>query len=165
MNLYELTSEYLALLDMMEDETADVNELSEMMVGISDQIEVKADNYGKIIRNLESDLSAIKAEQTRLLSRKKTIENNIEKLKENLKFSMQSLGMNKFKTELFSFTIQKNGGKAPVIMDVTDTSKLPDELVRIIEEPNIDAIRELLDRDGSSIYAHYGERGESLRIR
>ena len=150
---------------MMEDETADVNELSEMMVGISDQIEVKADNYGKIIRNLESDLSAIKAEQTRLAARKKTIENNVEKLKENLKFSMQSLGLNKFKTELFSFTIQKNGGKAPVIMDVTDTSKLPDELVRITEEPNIDAIRELLDRDGSSIYAHYGERGESLRIR
>ncbi len=51
-----------------------------------------------------------------------------------------------------------------MILDVKDTSELPDELVRIKEEPDLDAIRTLLEQ-GECKYAHLGERGESLRIK
>jgi hypothetical protein len=62
-------------------------------------------------------------------------------------------------------SIRRNGGKAPVIMDVEDTSELPDELVKIEEKPDMDAIRKLLDSGKTCKYAHYGERGESLSIK
>jgi hypothetical protein len=77
---------------------------------------------------------------------------------------MIATGKRKFKTDLFSFSIQKNGGKAPVILDIKDTSELPDELVRIKEEPDMEAIRNMLDK-GECKFAHYGERGEGLRIK
>lgn len=52
-----------------------------------------------------------------------------------------------------------------MVADNADTSKLPDELVTIVEKPNLDAIREQLEAgkvvDGFTL----GERGESLRIK
>lgn len=77
--------------------------------------------------------------------------------------SMKATGTNKVKGTILSVAIQKNGGKLPVILDV-DTSELPDDLVKIAESPDLDAIRKVLDA-GDCEYAHYGERGESLRIK
>lgn len=164
MNLYELTSNYLALQQMMEDPEADSQMIADTMEALDGDIEIKADNYAKVIKNMEATVVAIKAEQERLKNKKNLLEMNIETLKKNLEASMIATGKRKFKTDLFSFSIQKNGGKAPVILDVKDTSELPDELVRIKEEPDLDAIRNMLDQ-GECKYAHYGERGEGLRIK
>ena len=131
---------------------------------INDEIEIKADNYAKIIRNLEGSVAAIKAEQDRLAKKKASIEAGIKRLKNNLQESMIATGKRTFKTDLFSFNIQKNGGAAPIILDV-DVSFLPDKLVRITEEPDMKAITEYIKETGDLSYAHFGERGESLRIK
>lgn len=164
MNLYELTANYLALQQMIEDPEADSQMIADTMEAIEGSIEDKADGYAKMIKNMEASIVAIKAEQDRLTARKNLLELGIKTLKKNLEASMIATGKRKFKTDLFSFSIQKNGGKAPVILDVADTSELPDELVRIKEEPDMEAIRNMLDQ-GECKYAHYGERGEGLRIR
>ncbi len=164
MNLYELTANYLALQQMLEDPEADSQMIADTMESLDYDIEEKADGYAKVIRNMEATITAIKSEQERLTAKKNLLEMSIKTLKKNLQESMIATGKRKFKTDLFSFSIQKNGGKAPVILDVKDTSELPDELVRIKEEPNMDAIRALLDQ-GECKYAHYGDRGEGLRIK
>ena len=164
MNLYELTANYLALQQMIEDPEADMQMINDTMEAIDGDIEDKADGYAKVIKNMEASIVAIKAEQDRLTARKNLLELGIKTLKKNLEASMIATGKRKFKTDLFSFSIQKNGGKAPVILDVADTSELPDELVRIKEEPDMEAIRNMLDQ-GECKFAHYGERGEGLRIR
>jgi len=164
MNLYELTDEYLQLQMMLEDPDIDSQVITDTLEAVEGEIEIKADNYAKVIRNMESNLAGIRAEQERLAARKNLLESGIKRLKENLQESMILTGKRKFKTDLFSFNIQKNGGKAPVILDVADTSELPDELVRIKEEPDLEAIRELCEQ-GDCKYAHLGERGESLRIK
>lgn len=164
MNLYELTEAFLTLQSMLEDPDADVQMINDTMESLNYDIEDKADGYAKVIRNMEGSVTAIKAEQERLQAKRKQLEDGIKRLKTNLQESMIALDKRKFKTDLFSFSIQKNGGKAPVILDVKDTSELPDELVRIKEEADLDAIRTLLDK-GDCRYAHYGERGESLRIK
>lgn len=164
MNLYELTANYLALQQMIEDPEADMQMINDTMEAIDGDIEDKADGYAKMIKNMEASIVAIKAEQDRLTARKNLLELGIKTLKKNLEASMIATGKRKFKTDLFSFSIQKNGGKAPVILDVADTSELPDELVRIKEEPDMEAIRNMLDQ-GECKFAHYGERGEGLRIR
>lgn len=164
-SLYELTSEFLQLQQMLEDPEIDPQILADTMEAVEGELEFKADGYARIIRNMEGTITAIKAEQERLSGKKSVLESSIKRLKENLQNSMVATGKLKFKTDLFSFAIQKNGGKAPVIMDVTDTSELPDDLVRIKEEPDLDAIRAVIERDGSCKYAHLGDRGESLRIK
>lgn len=162
--LYELQDEYLQLLEMLQDPEIDNQVVVDTLEGIDFELENKAENYAKIIKELEGNIEVIKIEQIRLSKKKSTMEANIVKLKNNLQDAMIRTGKTKFKTDLFSFSIQKNGGKAPVILDVKDTSELPDELVRIKEEPDIEAIRKLIDA-GKCKYAHYGERGESLRIK
>lgn len=162
--LYELTNEFIELLDMLQDPEIEEQIVLDTLEGIDFELELKADGYAKVIKELEGSIEIIKAEQTRLAKKKSTMEANIARLKSNLQDAMVKTGKTKFKTDLFSFNIQKNGGKPPVILDVKDTSELPDELVRIKEEPDVEAIRKLIDA-GECKYAHYGERGESLRIK
>lgn len=163
MNLYELTDEYLQLQQMLEDPEIDSQVITDTLEAVEGEIEIKADNYAKVIRNMEGSIAAIKVEQERLAAKKNLLESGIKRLKENLQETMIATGKRKLKTDLFSFNIQKNGGKAPVLVDVP-TEDLPDDLVRIKEEPDLDAIRALCEQ-GDCTYAHLGERGESLRIK
>ena len=126
MNLYELTNDFLQLQQMLEDPEVDTEVINDTMEAIEGAFEVKADGYAMIIRNMEGSITAIKAEMDRLQAKKNLLENSIKRLKQNLQEAMQATGKTKFKTDLFSFNIQKNGGALPVVVDV-DTSALPDE--------------------------------------
>lgn len=164
MNLYELTSDFLQLQQMLEDPEMDSQLLEDTMAAIEGEIEWKADNYAKVIRNMEGSIEAVKKEQERLSNKKAVLEGSIKRLKDNLQNAMVATGKTKFKTDLFSFGIQKNGGSLPVIVDV-ETEKLPDDLVIITEKPDLKAIAKYIEETGDVTYAHFGERGESLRIK
>lgn len=160
--LYELTKDYQALLEMMED-TEDAQVVIDTLEGIEGEIEIKADGYAKVMRQLEGEVDMLKGEIERLTGRKKTIENNIQRMKDSLQAAMVATGKTKFKTDLFSFSVQRNGGKAPVIWDVP-VEDLPDDLVKITRTPDTAKAQELLATMESG-YCHLGERGESLRIK
>lgn len=164
MNLYELTADFMKLQELLEDPETDSEVIEAYMAEVEDQIEKKADGYAMVIRNMEGSLLAVKSEMQQLTTKKNLLEGSIERLKDNLKQSMVATGKTKFKTDLFSFNIQKNGGAEPVIVDVP-VSELPDELVIIKEEPNKKAIAAYIKETGDLTYAHFGERGESLRIK
>lgn len=168
MNLYELTSDFLQLQQMLEDPDVDAEVIQDTMEAVEGELEIKADGYAKIIKNMEASILAIKAEQERLAMKKNVLEGSIKRLKENLQKAMIATGKRKFKTDLFSFGIQKNGGADPVVVDV-DTSDLPDECVIITEKPDLKALAVLLkdpeQHDHYAKFAHFGERGESLRIK
>jgi hypothetical protein len=162
--LYELKGEYLQLLDMLEDPEIEDQIVLDTLEGIDYELEIKAENYAKIIRELEGTVEIIKAEKKRLSDKQSKLEANVKRLKDNLQEAMITTGKTKFKTDLFSFSIQKNGGALPVIVDV-DTAELPDELVLITEKPDLKAIGEYLKTHPDTEWAHYGDRGESLRIK
>lgn len=162
--MYELTGEFNAVLAMAQDPEIEPQAITDTLEAISAEIEVKAENTAIIISELTAEAAKIKAEETRLAERRKALENNAARLKGNLFDAMKATGKEKFKTTLFSFSIQKNGGKAPVIVDV-DCSELPDEFVIISEKPNLDALREYAEKNADCKYCHIGERGESLRIK
>lgn len=164
-SLYELTGQFLQLQEMLLDPEAETDVINDTIEAIEGEIEVKADNYAKMIRNLEGNLIAVISEEERLRNKHNLIESSIKRLKQDLKESMIATGKKKFKTDLFSFSVQKNGGKVPVIMDIKDTAELPDDLVRITEEPDLEAIRKLIEKEGSCKYAHLGQVGTHLRIK
>lgn len=162
--IYQITSDYLQLMQMMEDPEMDPQTLSDTMEGIEGELEVKAESYAKVMKNLEADVVGIKAEIDRLSERKKTIENNIKKMKETLQFAMETTGKTKFKTELFSFGIRKN---APaVVMDEPYIENVPERFLKY-SDPTINrsAIKEAIQNGEDMEGVAHLEQTRSLTIK
>ena len=163
--LYELTDDLLVLQEMLE-EAVDDQCLLDTLEGVQGEYEFKLEAYAKVIKNLEAEVEAFKAEAKRLTDKRKVLENNIERLKKAMFDSMNATGTTKVKGQIFTVAIQKNGGKVPVIVAKdADLSLLPDSLVVVTESPNLDAIRELLEAGKVVEGFTLGERGQSLRIK
>jgi SMC interacting uncharacterized protein involved in chromosome segregation len=163
-SIYEITDDFLRIQDMMEDPELDPQTLADTLEAIEGELEIKAENYAKVMKNLEGDIVAIKAEIDRLTSKKKAIENNIKNKKATLQSVMEVTGKTKFKTDLFSFGIQKNAPS--VVIDVEDVRDIPEDYLKF-KEPEVDktaikaAINDGVDLTG---IAHL-ETKYSLRIR
>lgn len=164
MKLYELTEQYKELENLSYDPEVDEQVYRDTMEGLWGEIEEKADGYAKIIAGMRYDIEALKAEEERINARRKALEQRSKWLKDNLEANMREIGKLKFKTELFSFNIQKNGGLQPLVIDgVLDD--IPGRfLIPQPPVPNNEAIRSLL-AEKQVDWAHLEPRGESLRIR
>jgi len=164
MNLFELTGQYLALMEMMEDTETDPQTLEDTMAAIEGELEDKADAYAAIRTQLLGQAGIIEAEIERLKRRQGTIEGNIRRLTENLETCMRATGKVKFKTGLHSFNIQRN--PASLVLDEQYIENIPDEYL-IAQEPKIDRAKMKADlkagKDLNGI-CHL-EQTESLRIR
>ena len=162
-NLYEITQDYMTILAMMEDPELDPQTLADTMEAVEGELEVKAENYAKVMKNLEADVNAIKAEIDRLSERKKTIENNIKRMKEALQYSMETTGKTKFKTELFSFSVRNNVPK--VVMDEEYLENVPERFLKY-SDPTINrtAIKEAIQNGENLEGLAHLESKNSLRI-
>lgn len=163
--LYELTEEYQNLLAIAEDPDTDPQTFADTLEAIEGDIEAKADNYAIVMTELAGRSTLLKAEITRLTARMKACDNSVDRMKESLKTAMILTDKPKFKTDRFSFNIQKNPPK--VVID--DPTKIPSAYL-IPQEPKIDtqAIKaELKNEDQAEFWKHVAhlEQGESLRIR
>lgn len=162
-SLYELKDDYLYLQNLMENPEVDEQTIRDTMEGIEGELEIKAEAYAKVILNIESDISVIKSEEKRLADRRKTLENNIKRMKEALQYVMETTGKTKFKTELFSFNVQNNAPSVVIDVDVHD---LPERFWKV-KEPEADKtkIKEAL-KQGEDLggIAHL-EQSASLRIK
>ena len=155
--LYELKENYKPIASMLYEEEIDEQCILDTLESIEGEIEEKADNYAVIIKELLGDAEICKQEKLRLEARQKSFENRAKLLK-----VMIETGKTKFKTSKFSFGIQKNGGLAPLWVD-EDYSNIPQKYLKV--EPDNIKIRQALDTGENIMFAHYEERGESLRIR
>ena len=160
MKLYELTGQYLELEEMAANGEIDEQTFMDTIESITEDIKSKADGYARVIRNLEANVEAYKNEEERLYSKRKTLENNIKRMKSNLQHCMCVTGEKKFKTELFSFNVKKN----PKKLVVDKIEDVPEDFL-IMQEPKVDskALKEFIEKNEVS-YAHL-EQGESLVIR
>lgn len=155
-SLYELKDMYLNLMDLdLEDES-----LKAALENIDDEIEVKAENYAGLIKNLEAEAEAYKKEIDRMTKIKKALENRALFLKKNLEEAMVALDKKKFKTTLFSFSIQKN----PASLNIIDEDKIPEDYYRLEKVFNKNKIKEAV-KNGLLTEAAELVQSESLRIR
>lgn len=158
MNLYELSAAYQQIQYLIEDGAEGFEDTLE---SINDAIEDKAVGYAKVIKNLEGQALALKAEEERLANRRKGLEGNIKRLKESLEQSMLDVGKKKIKTELFSFNIQKN----PPSLEVLNDSVIPKNYFNI-PAPVLDKKAILADlKNGVEVPGVGIKQGEGLRIR
>lgn len=156
--LYELTGQYQQLLEMIQNDEFDEWTLKDTLEGLDGEIEIKADGYAKVIKELEGNVDTLKNEIDRLSRKKSSYENNIKIMKESLENTMKITGKTKFKTELFSFNIQNNPPRLVIDRDVPSEFLIP-------QPPKVDnaRIKEVLKQQELD-FAHL-EVGQSLRIR
>lgn len=160
--LYEITGQYLQLLEMLEDAgNLEEQVIKDTLEGIEGELEIKADGYARIIRELDAGADKFEEEAKRMQALADSRRNRSRILKNNLYNSMKMTGKTKFKTDLFSFGIQKNGGVQPLEM-VPDV-EIPDEYLK--KEPDNSKIREALKNGEELPFAVLKERGEHLVIR
>ncbi len=163
-SLYELTDEYKAVEAMLEEEGVEEQVILDSLEGIGGEIEEKADNYAKMIKNLLAEAEALKAEEERLSARRKARESLAQKLKSRLQANLEFIGKTKFKTLLFSFSVARNGGKQPLFI-TENIEEIPGKY--LIQQPPIpdkEAIRELL-KEKEVDWAHFTGYGTHLNIR
>ena len=160
MKLYEITGEILELLTMAEDLELDQKMIQDTMEGLDFEFEEKAEAYAKIIKTLEMDITGLDTEIQRMIKRKATIKNNIDRLKRSLEGAMIATGKRKFKTPLFGFGIQKN----PPSLNVLDESKIPKEFW-IEQRPKLDKKAALAYVKENKVDWAELSQTESLRIR
>lgn len=110
--IYELTDAYSTVEAMMYDGETDEQVILDTLQAIDGEIEDKADNYAKLIKNLHSDAETLKAEEERLYQRRKSLENREKLLKSTLQANLEFIGKTRFKTALFTYTVAVNGGKS-----------------------------------------------------
>lgn len=159
-NIYELTEGYKQVFDAISNGEDDQVYLDTLQ-SINDSIEEKADGYMRIIKNLEGDNEGLDKEIKRLQARKKTNENGIKRMRENLQMAMEQTNKLAFKTPLFSFRIQNN----PPSLDNIDTSKIPKKYF-VEQEPKLDKKKLLQDiKNGEEIDGAELKVTKSLRVR
>lgn len=157
--LYELTNEYKALLLMAEDPEVDPQTIADTMEALDGELEVKAESYVVIIKELSAEADKFRAEIDRLTKRKESLESRVAQLKGRLLESMKETGRDKLPTEHFKLSIAKNGGIQPLKI----TGSVPKEFCKL--EPDNKKIRESLLLGEELDFAHLEERGEHLSIR
>ncbi|BCP60299.1 TPA: siphovirus Gp157 family protein [Streptococcus suis] len=156
--LYELTGIFKQIAEMEGiDEETKLDTLES--IDWTEQFEEKVENTVKVIKNKEADVDQLKEEIDRLTKRKKSIENDITRLKTGLQGAFEITGHEKVKTLLFTVSLANN---QPSV--VVDEDLLPKKYFIQTLKPDKTAIKELL-KAGKKVKGAVLQESRSLRIR
>lgn len=161
--LYELTDDYLALWDSLNDPDADWDAAEVMLREIEGALDAKVESCAKVIRGLEQEQEDILSEIDRLGMRQKSLEKKVESLKAYVLAEMEAAGRDKVRTSLFTIAVQKSPGK----VIVNDEAGIPDLYFRHIPASvklDKDAVKKAL-ASGTEVPGCSLSYGSHLRIR
>jgi hypothetical protein len=167
-----MTSEALAIDALLEELGGEIpdGEVGEAISALLDEhtedLNGKVDGYVALIAEYDARAEFRRRESKRILALAIDAERKAEMLRERLKLYFERTGRPKIETGRFVVSVVRNGGVAPLLMDV-DPEKLPEEFRRevVTYRADSDAIRAALGRGEELPFARLGERGTSLRIR
>lgn len=140
-SIYELNKDYTELSMMLEtaeteEELQAINDTLEM---INCSIEEKIENTAKFIKNTESDIAGIKAEIDRLTAMKKTKENAVERLKNNVEFAMKEKGIDAMTVGTF-----KCGYRKSESVEITNLDVIPADYTKVEIKADKTAIKKAI---------------------
>lgn len=123
-SLYDIGARYAALLDRMESAEGDeaLDALDELAM-MDDELEVKAENYIRIIKDKEAEADGFKKEADRLTAKRQAAENVAKRLKQAMLDAMKLAGKTELPTSIGKWKVQSN----PLSCEVLDINKVPQE--------------------------------------
>jgi len=165
--LFDICEELQILEDhLLENPDADNTLIEEFLATAQGELNDKLDSYAAMISKLENRVSVRKQRAKELQELAKGDDALVNRLKSTLKWFFESKGTKKIETDNHRFTLANNGGKLPLILSENLIAEdLPDDLKIIETKPDVEAIRQRLNAGEVLPFAHYGERGSSIRIK
>ena len=161
-NIYEITQDLLLIQSMMDDPELDEQMLKDTMEAVEGEFEYKAEGYAKVMKNMMTDVDALREEAKRMTERATSIENNIKRMKTILYQSMKATGKTKFKGEKFSFWVQKN--PVSTIVEINE-KELPTQYQRVKVEADLGKIREAIESGADLSGIAHLEQTEGVRFK
>lgn len=158
--LYELTDKFKFIQSLIE-EGADESVFNEALENIQIDLANKLEGYAMVIKNIESDVEGYKAEEKRLSTRRKAMENKVKRMKRDMQESMVTANERKVQGKRFSFNVQKSRR----VLKVNDDKYIP-EGYWVQQPPELNR-KELLEDliQGDEIEGCEITQGEHLVIR
>lgn len=153
MKLYELTNDYLALQEAIENGEIPEEALADTLEAITGSLEDKVDSIACILKGMDADIAAIKAEEDRLEARRQTKEAARDRLKQYLSDSLQRAGMDKLETARNRISFRKS---EKVVIDentlmVWALTYRDDLLTYTDPKPNLTAIKAAI-KNGDEVF-------------
>ena len=165
MKLYEIANDYLALLQAIDEGLIPEEAIADTLEAIEGEIEYKADNLACVLKTLEAEAAAIKAEEKNLAERRKQKENAGERIKSYLSDVLQRLNISKIETARNKITFRKSDS---VVVDDTFIKWAQDHRADLLKfsEPTADktAIKAAL-KEGAEIEGAHIESKQNIQIK
>lgn len=160
MKLYEITERYANLMTLLDDDAIPADVVEQALAGVEDELADKAQQIARMVRNVDAEAKAIRAEELRLSDRRRALENKQTRIKGYLQAQMELCGVQKL-GGLLKVAIQNN----PPALDVLDEAKVPDAYK--VQPPPVVDRRSILDaiKAGAEVPGCTIKQGRSLRIR
>lgn len=108
MKLYEIANDYIALLNAIDEGEIPEEAIADTLEAITGEINEKADNIACLLKDLDADIVAIKAEETRLAERRKAKEKSAERIKQYLADTLQRMSIDKVETARNKISFRKS---------------------------------------------------------
>lgn len=142
-SIYELTSEFQLIWNLMEEGNIEEDTLKEVLQCTREELEIKLENYCKFLKNLDSDIAGLDGEIKRLQARKKTLQNTKEGAKDAMKNAVLAAGGDPMKCGTFKLSVSNNPPK--LVMDESYIENIPEEYLTTPEPVvNSEALKEVL---------------------
>lgn len=112
-------------MDFLTDPEADlpIEAVNDTLEGLSGELEDKAINVAKFLRNMEAMAKAIKDAETEMVKRRKSLESRVTWMKSYLKGSMEHTGITRIECPFFKISIQNN----PASISILNEEAIPEE--------------------------------------
>ena len=123
LSLYNITNKFVELMDKAQEGQLTEDEYNELGNELALELQNKSSNIIGYIKNSESLLEAMKAEEKRLADMRKQGEKKLEKFYQYVKENMQRLGLEEIPTELGRLKITKN----PMSIEIENEDEIPAE--------------------------------------
>ena len=158
--LFDIGEDLKDLYLMAGDPDADPEIIQDSIDSVMGMLEVKSCGYVNVIKQLEMEAKQAKEVAQMFADKAKVRENNIKRMKEALKTVMEQTDKDQIAAGAFTIKLQKNGGVQPLKI----TGDVPQNMTKVIVEPDTDRIREFL-KDNECEWAHLEERGKHIVIK
>ena len=156
-----LESDFQADEDIINYETGEVTTIDRKLDELELDLKTKLDNIGCYIKNLTSDIEAIRAEEKALAERRRVKENQLERLKNYLADNMKVAGYDKFESArcVLSFRTSKK-------VVIQDGAVIPEAFLKRKEivEPDKKALTDAL-KEGALFDGITLEESKNLQIK
>lgn len=160
MTLYELSESYLEILQMCDEDNA---EIADALNAVDSDIEDKVKNGIGLIRELQRRAENCDAEIKRFEKLKKATENNLERIRQIYLYNLKCMGKSKVVTPIGTMTVAKSGGKRKMVIDDENLVPADFKFTRYEEVIDKDALRDSLENGEVIEGAHLEERGYYLK--